>query len=166
MNKKERQRRFWKESFKRQYQKKIWQTIEYDGGLEPEFGCFYIAHLAERLSQGRLKLQIGILSIDYPWRDPFAGSHCWNVYANEIMDISPWGEVPYPSRYTTPDDGNEYIELLKQTTPLSIASREVLNGEIEHLLKALHKRMSIDASNEHYQPQAKSPENFFPKILA
>lgn len=145
MNKKERKRRLWKANFKRQYQKKITDTVQRETGLPAECCCVFIAHLAERLAQGKLKVQFGVLVIDDqgPKKDPLVCAHCWNVYGAERLDLSPWGNCPYRTQYLTPEDGEDYRSYLDQLPPFGDAPKELLDADIDDLLAAMDSERDV-----------------------
>ena len=116
----------------------------YKGGMPAEFGCVFIAHLAERLAQGKLKVQLGVLVIDDqgPENAPLACAHCWNVYDDEQLDLSPWGECSYRTQYFTADD-DDYWFYLEQTAPFGEVPKELLDADIDDLLAAMNGEETV-----------------------
>ncbi|MDA9856584.1 hypothetical protein N9D23_00565 [Rubripirellula sp.] len=145
MNKKERKRRRWKIHFKRKYQQEIWKTIEQQRGVPAEKCCVYIAYLAERLSEGRLTVNSGVLVVDDqgPDADPLGCAHCWNELDGERIDLSPWGECRFPKRYLTQEDGDDYHFYLSQTAPFGDVPRECLDADIDSLLLAMNEDVDV-----------------------
>lgn len=135
MNKIEKERRAWKLNFKRQYQKTIINTVERMTDLPAELCCQHIAHLAERLSQGQLTVQYGVLLMSDDMLR--VGAHCWNVLDGEPFDLSPMASRGHPTRYLTPQDGEEFQFYFEQAGQLSEKSKEELDADIDILLAAM-----------------------------
>jgi hypothetical protein len=133
MNKKERKRRLWKASFLKNYQQVIWRATEMLTELPACVGCFHIAHVAKRLSKGRLSVQEGIAvhfdqGID---NSPIVTSHCWNLIGGQRFDISPWGNLQI--EYFSQKDGCKYEQYRSQTKPFVEVSKEILDFNVDNL---------------------------------
>lgn len=138
MNKKERKRRLWKSNFQKRYQQVFWKASELALGIPADRACYYIAQLAQRLSNGCLQTQEGILLFDDQeagQADPVTTRHFWNVLDGQRFDLSPWGSRPRVEYYSPNDDDYEWYD--QQAPPFPDGRNESYLEYLEEIVRAL-----------------------------
>jgi hypothetical protein len=118
-----------------------YHTVERMTDLPAEVCCQHIAHLAERLSQGQLTVQHGVLLMcDDLLR---VCAHCWNVLDGESFDLSPMASRGHPIRYLTPQDGEEFQFYFEQAGQWSEKSKEDFDADVDILLASHGYKTSL-----------------------
>lgn len=140
MNNRMKRQRQWKSDFRRKFRRRILETVERECGYPASCLCFYIAKMAERLSDGKLKTQSGILiSRDNRASGPTLGTaHYWNILDNQIFDLSPLADEPYQIQYVTDEDGEEFQFHIGQITSIGNINDDAWEADLSRLMDAFN----------------------------